>query len=207
MGYKLPFDRHDWIIDRCGKSVRYIIDYYDRENLDHETLTFTILDVRPAFDSFDAVKLNESNAQKRFFMSAIKRVENESEIRNNKNFMINDEKWYDLEQRTDEVLVPSKWVERLEENNLIHEQLQMLREKANNLGNNNAKPMSAENRENHYCTAAIQKLRNNEFNKRLRAHQMRWHSVVLIGEVASSLPLHTLDATEIEKQLYATLRK
>jgi cytochrome c heme-lyase len=24
-----PFDRHDWIVDRCGKEVRYIIDYYD----------------------------------------------------------------------------------------------------------------------------------------------------------------------------------
>eukprot|EP00058_Branchiostoma_floridae_P026618 XP_002612109.1 hypothetical protein BRAFLDRAFT_108880 [Branchiostoma floridae] len=27
--YELPFDRHDWIVDRCGKQVRYIIDYYD----------------------------------------------------------------------------------------------------------------------------------------------------------------------------------
>ena len=31
-----------------------IIDYYDSEKLDHDTLTFTILDVRPAFDSFGA---------------------------------------------------------------------------------------------------------------------------------------------------------
>ena len=23
-----PFDRHDWTVDRCGKEVRYIIDYY-----------------------------------------------------------------------------------------------------------------------------------------------------------------------------------
>ena len=22
LGYKLPFDRHDWIVDRCGKKVR-----------------------------------------------------------------------------------------------------------------------------------------------------------------------------------------
>lgn len=28
MGYELPFDRHDWIVDRCGKDVWYIIDYY-----------------------------------------------------------------------------------------------------------------------------------------------------------------------------------
>ncbi|CAF2393281.1 unnamed protein product [Rotaria sp. Silwood2] len=55
LGYKLPFDRHDWLVDRCGKRVRYIIDYYDSEQVDHDTLTFTILDVRPAFDSFGAV--------------------------------------------------------------------------------------------------------------------------------------------------------
>jgi cytochrome c heme-lyase len=24
-----PFDRHDWTVDRCGKEVRYVIDYYD----------------------------------------------------------------------------------------------------------------------------------------------------------------------------------
>uniref|UniRef100_A0A1A9VJ08 Holocytochrome c-type synthase n=1 Tax=Glossina austeni TaxID=7395 RepID=A0A1A9VJ08_GLOAU len=27
MGYELPFDRHDWIIDRCSKDVRYVIEY------------------------------------------------------------------------------------------------------------------------------------------------------------------------------------
>uniref|UniRef100_A0A8C2S5H9 Holocytochrome c-type synthase n=1 Tax=Capra hircus TaxID=9925 RepID=A0A8C2S5H9_CAPHI len=27
--YELPFDRHDWIINRCGTEVRYVIDYYD----------------------------------------------------------------------------------------------------------------------------------------------------------------------------------
>ena len=23
LGYKLPFDRHDWIVNRCGKEVRW----------------------------------------------------------------------------------------------------------------------------------------------------------------------------------------
>lgn len=23
-----PFDRHDWVVDRCGKEVRYVIDFY-----------------------------------------------------------------------------------------------------------------------------------------------------------------------------------
>lgn len=25
---ELPFDRHDWVIDRCGQEVRYVIDFY-----------------------------------------------------------------------------------------------------------------------------------------------------------------------------------
>lgn len=52
--YELPFDRHDWIVDRCGKEVRYVIDYYDGE-IDKDTYRFSILDVRPAFDSLGAV--------------------------------------------------------------------------------------------------------------------------------------------------------
>lgn len=51
MGYVLPFDRHDWVIDRCGTEVRYIIDYYDGE-LESPTGKFALLDVRPAMDRF-----------------------------------------------------------------------------------------------------------------------------------------------------------
>lgn len=51
MGYELPFDRHDWIIDRCGKEVRYIIDYYDGGALD-DKYKFALLDVRPAMDRY-----------------------------------------------------------------------------------------------------------------------------------------------------------
>ncbi|KAJ1928523.1 Cytochrome c1 heme lyase [Tieghemiomyces parasiticus] len=28
IGYKLPFDRHDWVVDRCGQEVTYVIDFY-----------------------------------------------------------------------------------------------------------------------------------------------------------------------------------
>lgn len=28
MGGGMPFDRHDWVVDRCGKEVRYVIDFY-----------------------------------------------------------------------------------------------------------------------------------------------------------------------------------
>lgn len=54
MGYELPFDRHDWIVDRCGKEVRYIIDYYDGGAVQRNG-EFTLLDVRPALDSFSAL--------------------------------------------------------------------------------------------------------------------------------------------------------
>ncbi|KAL3868251.1 hypothetical protein ACJMK2_041082 [Sinanodonta woodiana] len=55
LGYELPFDRHDWIVDRCGKEVRYVIDYYDGGAVDPNTYQFTLLDVRPALDSGSAL--------------------------------------------------------------------------------------------------------------------------------------------------------
>lgn len=48
-----PFDRHDWIVDRCGKEVRYIIDYYSLEEPDPDDpqgppqMVYSI-DARPA---------------------------------------------------------------------------------------------------------------------------------------------------------------
>eukprot|EP00467_Chlorarachnion_reptans_P013824 CAMPEP_0114525624 /NCGR_PEP_ID=MMETSP0109-20121206/22536_1 /TAXON_ID=29199 /ORGANISM="Chlorarachnion reptans, Strain CCCM449" /LENGTH=227 /DNA_ID=CAMNT_0001707243 /DNA_START=112 /DNA_END=795 /DNA_ORIENTATION=- len=44
-GVPLPFDRHDWTVDRCGKEIVYIIDYYDWENEDGEIEYF--IDARP----------------------------------------------------------------------------------------------------------------------------------------------------------------
>lgn len=56
-----PFDRHDWTVSRCGKEVRYIIDYYDvpenraKDRLPqlHEidAVPSIQVDVRPALDS------------------------------------------------------------------------------------------------------------------------------------------------------------
>lgn len=54
LGYELPFDRHDWVVDRCGKDVRYIIDYYDGP-LEAETHKFALLDVRPAMDDIQNI--------------------------------------------------------------------------------------------------------------------------------------------------------
>ncbi|KAI9352676.1 cytochrome c/c1 heme-lyase [Obelidium mucronatum] len=45
-GYRLPFDRHDWYVDRCGQEVRYVIDFYGGNHAGPGISFF--LDVRPA---------------------------------------------------------------------------------------------------------------------------------------------------------------
>ncbi len=40
-----PFDRHDWTLDRCGREVRYVIDYYSAgKDGDGGTLPFDLLE-------------------------------------------------------------------------------------------------------------------------------------------------------------------
>ncbi|CAB4493843.1 cytochrome c and c1 heme-lyase [Rhizophagus irregularis] len=53
LGYKLPFDRHDWVVDRCGKQVTYVIDFYSGQPDPKfpQAVSF-YLDVRPAL-TFD----------------------------------------------------------------------------------------------------------------------------------------------------------
>ncbi|KAI7856988.1 cytochrome c/c1 heme-lyase [Circinella umbellata] len=48
-GYKLPFDRHDWVVDRCGEKITYVIDFYSgkQDPRRPESVSF-YLDVRPA---------------------------------------------------------------------------------------------------------------------------------------------------------------
>ena len=55
--YALPFDRHDWVVDRDGKDVRYIIDFYQgpRPTSSDQAPFSIFLDVRPALDSYQAV--------------------------------------------------------------------------------------------------------------------------------------------------------
>lgn len=70
-GYPAPFDRHDWVVDRCGKKdVRYVIDYYYRETAQGEPIE---LHVRPAADSVGAVwdrfRLNAFKFQDALFPS------------------------------------------------------------------------------------------------------------------------------------------
>ncbi|KAF1946177.1 cytochrome c1 heme lyase [Clathrospora elynae] len=58
MGYQAPFDRHDWIVDRCGTKVEYVIDFYAGrdEKKEGKALNF-YLDVRPKLNSFEGVKM------------------------------------------------------------------------------------------------------------------------------------------------------
>lgn len=66
LGHTEPFDRHDWIVDRHGREVRYIIDYYhDEASADIDTAPAHMrdmhsirsikVDVRPAMDSPQAI--------------------------------------------------------------------------------------------------------------------------------------------------------
>jgi cytochrome c heme-lyase len=55
--YTPPFDRHDWLIDRCGTNVRYVIDFYTGRPDPKNKLNMAFhLDVRPAVDNWDGIK-------------------------------------------------------------------------------------------------------------------------------------------------------
>jgi cytochrome c heme-lyase len=52
LGHPLPFDRHDWILERPGRHTqRYVLDYYYNEHRP----PYVMVDVRPALDSFSAL--------------------------------------------------------------------------------------------------------------------------------------------------------
>ena len=53
-GKDKPFDRHDWWIDRNGRQVRYVIDYYFDEAKAGTAGQFDLV-VRPAADSAESV--------------------------------------------------------------------------------------------------------------------------------------------------------
>ena len=63
-GYTAPFDRHDWIVERCdGSQVEYVIDFYQGKapaegvgKQDARNLNF-YLDVRPKLNSLDGWKM------------------------------------------------------------------------------------------------------------------------------------------------------
>jgi cytochrome c heme-lyase len=56
LGYQAPFDRHDWVVDRCGKEIEYVIDFYAGKQTNGEKLSF-YLDVRPKLNTWEGVKM------------------------------------------------------------------------------------------------------------------------------------------------------
>lgn len=61
LGYTAPFDRHDWIVDRCGTQVEYVIDFYAGRpgaggSSGGAPLSF-YLDVRPKLNTWEGVKM------------------------------------------------------------------------------------------------------------------------------------------------------
>lgn len=61
LGYTAPFDRHDWVVDRCGTKVEYIIDFYAGrdESKGAGKLNF-FLDVRPKLNTWEGFKTRAS---------------------------------------------------------------------------------------------------------------------------------------------------
>ncbi|KAK9414780.1 putative Holocytochrome c-type synthase [Seiridium unicorne] len=56
LGYQAPFDRHDWIVDRCGQEIEYVIDFYAGRARGDGKPSF-YLDVRPKLNSWEGVKM------------------------------------------------------------------------------------------------------------------------------------------------------
>ena len=62
LGYQTPFDRHDWVVDRCGRRVEYVIDFYQGKEgvglagAGGKGLSF-YLDVRPKVNSWEGLKM------------------------------------------------------------------------------------------------------------------------------------------------------
>ncbi|KAL8694550.1 MAG: hypothetical protein Q9218_000806 [Villophora microphyllina] len=57
LGYQGPFDRHDWVVERCqggpGREVEYVIDFYKGKG---EGVTF-YLDVRPKLNTWEGWRM------------------------------------------------------------------------------------------------------------------------------------------------------
>jgi len=61
-GYQTPFDRHDWLVERCGgETVDYVIDFYQGRATQgdyggNRGVNF-YLDVRPKLNSWEGVRM------------------------------------------------------------------------------------------------------------------------------------------------------
>jgi cytochrome c heme-lyase len=57
MGYQAPFDRHDWVVERCGTRVEYVIDFYQGKDQPEKGPLSFYLDVRPKLNSWEGVRM------------------------------------------------------------------------------------------------------------------------------------------------------
>jgi cytochrome c heme-lyase len=63
LGYTAPFDRHDWVVDRCGTTVEYVIDFYAGRSTSStgpvgpDGKVSFYLDVRPKLNSWEGVRM------------------------------------------------------------------------------------------------------------------------------------------------------
>ncbi|KAI0394978.1 cytochrome c/c1 heme-lyase [Xylariaceae sp. FL0594] len=64
LGYQAPFDRHDWVVDRCGKEIEYVIDFYAGRggNTGPDGKLSFYLDVRPKLNSWEGIKMRAFRA-------------------------------------------------------------------------------------------------------------------------------------------------
>ena len=64
LGYQTPFDRHDWVVERCAgrPGVEYVIDFYagKDEGRGRKGLNF-YLDVRPKLNSWEGWKMRAAS--------------------------------------------------------------------------------------------------------------------------------------------------
>lgn len=57
LGQQAPFDRHDWLVDRCGVQIPYVIDFYDGGDKGG-----VLVDVRPKLQNWEGFKLRFGRA-------------------------------------------------------------------------------------------------------------------------------------------------
>jgi len=64
LGYTAPFDRHDWVVDRCGTTVEYVIDFYAgrSDGTGGKGKLNFYLDVRPKLNSWEGFKMRALRA-------------------------------------------------------------------------------------------------------------------------------------------------
>lgn len=63
LGYAAPFDRHDWVVDRCGTKIDYVIDFYSGKNEGKQGKSLNFyLDVRPKLNTLEGCKMRLARA-------------------------------------------------------------------------------------------------------------------------------------------------